>query len=446
MLAISLTAAAPAGARQGGPEISFPEEPWSWRDRAALVMDHDSLTAALREHGYRYAGNAEIYVAEIIPGVGQHALVMYDAGQGAFSQNFWPASSVKLLAAVAALEYAGTYGFAGDAEISGSWIGDRTIRSVYEPAIIRSDNLSYDLLVRLAGIDFINLEFAPAHGLDSVTIGTAFTEVSVAYSPSYSLTEWIQLGDMPISTPPWADALPKTRTIPARNASRYYRSNNTDLFDLSEVVRRVLLHDEIPAEHRFTLSEGDLQALTAALCAYEPAHYRPGAAEAFGDDVLVCGKSGWWDRTADEEEGADAEPPPPACTDVALITDPGTGRRLLLAATGGCGGGGLAALAGPAIRAVAGLWGTPLQRDAGLPVGVELAAGDGVLAVSIETDAAGAIVQIDDGDPVVASSRDGRLVADLAMPADGPHLLVVTGLTFGVKTAYRSVGFEISGN
>jgi len=90
------------------------------------------------------------------------------------------------------------------------------------------------------------------------------------------------------------------------------------------------------------------------------------------------------------------------------------------------------------------LWGTPLQRDAGLPVGVEWAAGDGILAVSLETDAAGAIVQIDGGEPIVASLRDGRLVAELAMPANGPHLLVVTGLTFGVKTAYRSVGFEVS--
>ncbi|MCJ7726947.1 MAG: hypothetical protein MUP76_11255, partial [Acidimicrobiia bacterium] len=168
----------------------------------------------------------------------------------------------------------------------------------------------------------------------------------------------------------------------------------------------------------------------------------------FGDDAEVCGKSGWWDRTPEETEGeGEAEPaPPPACTDVALIIDPDTGRRLLLAGTGGCGGSELGALAEPAIRALSGLSGTPLQMDAGLPMEIELAAGDGVVEVSIETDAAGAVVWIDGGDPVVAYRLDGRLGARLPMPGDGPHLLVVTGVDFGVKTAYRAVDFEVSGN
>jgi len=437
--------AAPVSARGARPVITIPEEPSSWRHRAELLMDHESLGPALREQGYRHAGNAEIYVAEIVPGTGQPALVMYDAGQGAFSQNFWPASSLKLLATVAALEYAGELGFSGGASISGSWIGGRTIRSIYEPALIRSDNRSYDLLVRIAGLDFLNQQFLPSHGLDSMTIGSDLSGLSVRVSPAYTLTERVPVGEAPITLPPYIVDFTRRESVGSRSSSRSYRSNNTDLFDLGEVVRRVMLHDQIPAEHRFSLSESDVEALAAALCISEPAHYRPGALAVWGADAEVCGKSGWWDRTPDEEEGEEAEVPPPSCTDVALITDPDTGRRLLLAATGGCGGGGLAALVQPAMWAIADLWGTPLQADAGLPIGVELAPGDGLLRVVIDTAAAGAIIRIDDGQPVVASRQEGRLEVALPMPDDGPHLLVVIGLTFGVQTAYRAVDFEVSG-
>ena len=363
----------PAGAAQVEPQITLSIEPSSWRERAALLMDHDSLGPALREEGYRWAGNAEIYVAEIVPGVGQPALILFDAGQGAFSQNFWPASSVKLLAAVAALEYIGSWGgFTGDARITGSLIGDRTTRSIYEPAIVRSDNCSYDLLVKIAGLDFINLEFAPAHGLDSVTIGSAFTDLNPRSSPSYVLNGWVPVPEDASSPhPPRILELPVRTSVPARSASYAYRSNNLDLFDLGEVMRRVLLDAEVPDEHRFSLADDDVAGLTAALCTSEPAHYRAGATEVFGEDALVCGKSGWWERTPEEEEGEEEkEPSPPPCTDVALITDPDTGRRVLLAATGGCSGSGLAALAAPALRAVDRLRGTPLQLDAGADGGV----------------------------------------------------------------------------
>ena len=86
-----LLAAIPAGARQSGPVVTISGEPSGWKDRARLVMDHDSLASALRDGGYYFAANAEIYLAELVPGVGQSALMTYDAGQGAFSQDFWPA-------------------------------------------------------------------------------------------------------------------------------------------------------------------------------------------------------------------------------------------------------------------------------------------------------------------------------------------------------------------
>jgi len=442
LVGLLLLVAAPVGAQQADPVVTISGESSGWKERARLVMDHHSLSSALRGCGYYFASNAEIYMAEVIPGVGQSALVMYDAGQGAFSQDFWPASSVKLLAAVAALEYIGMFGFAGGTEVSGSWIGDRTVRSVYEPAIIRSDSVSYDLLIQIAGVDFINREFVPGHGLDSVTIGSDLSGLSILQSPSYVLTDWMPVGDIPVSMSPEIEALPIRRTVPARSASRYYRSNNIDLFDLAEVVRRVMLADEIAVDHRFDLEDDDLAGLSTALCAARPAHYAAGAIRVYGEDATVCGKSGWWEHTIDPEEDG-GEAPPPSCIDVALITDPDTGRRVLLAATGECGGGGLAALAAPALEAAAVLSGTPLQADAGLPIEAVLTSGEGVLEVSLETGAQRALVYVDDDPPVVAVRRGERLEASVTLPGDGPHLLVVVGVSFGAEVGYRAIDFEV---
>ncbi len=442
-----LLAAVPAGARQSDPVVTISGEPSGWKDRARLVMDHDSLASALRDGGYRFASNAEIYMAEVAPGVGQPALVMYDAGQGAFSQNFWPASSVKLLAAVAALEYIGAAGFAGDAEIAGSWIGDRTARSIYESAIVHSDNRSYDLLVRIAGVDFINREFIPRHGLDSATIGSDLSGLSILVSPSYVLTEWVPAEQISAYLPPSVKVVPVRHTVESRRASGYYRSNNIDLFDLAEVVRRVMLADEVAADHRFGLEEEDIAGLSAALCAAEPAHFESGAARVYGEDAVVCGKSGWWEHTVDpeeEEEEEEAPQAPPSCTDVALMSDPDTGRRVLLAATGGCGGAGLAALAAPALEAAAVLFGTPLQADAGVPIDAVLTNGDGWLEVSLETTAQWALVYVDDARPVVAVRRGDRLETSVTLPADGPHLLVVVGVSYGSQVGYRAIDFEVS--
>jgi hypothetical protein len=443
-----LLAAVPAGARQSDPVVTISGEPSGWKDRARLVMDHDSLASALRDGGYRFASNAEIYMAEVIPGVGQPALMMYDAGQGAFSQNFWPASSVKLLVAVAALEYIGTMGFAGDAEISGSWIGDRTVRSIYEPAIVHSDNRCYDLLVRIAGIDFINREFIPRRGLDSATIGSDLSGLSILVSPSYVLTEWVPAEEISPSLPPSVKVLPVRHTVESRRASGYYRSNNIDLFDLAEVVRRVMLADEIAAEHRFGLEDEDIAGLSIALCAAKPAHYESGAARVYGEDAVVCGKSGWWEHIIDpeeeEEEEEEAPPVPPSCTDVALISDPDTGRRVLLAATGGCGGAGLAALAAPALEAAAVLFGTPLQADAGVPIDATLMNDGGLLEISLETTAQWALAYVDGDRPAVAVRRGDRLETSVTLPGDGPHLLVVVGVSYGARVGYRAIDFEVS--
>jgi hypothetical protein len=303
-----------------------------------------------------------------------------------------------------------------------------------------------------------------------VVVGSNFSGLGVLSSPGYTATREV----LPEELPPvrrWSgEPITLVRDIPGRNASRHYGDNDADLFDLGEVIRRVMLHDEIPAAHRFHLEAGDLEALEEALCDAEPAHFESGARRVLGDDAEVCGKSGWWDRTPSEEEaaagtaqeggqggeageggeggeGGEEEPVvlPPGCTDVALITDPDTGRRFLLAATGGCGGGGLSALAGPALEAAAELDGPPLQLDAGVPMEVGVSAADDTLEVEIAGQVGWVLVRVDGGDPVVAARRGGPLRAEFPLPAAGRHVLIIQAIDFGVPVGYRAVDFEVSG-
>ena len=208
-----------------------------------------------------------------------------------------------------------------------------------------------------------------------------------------------------------------------------------------------MLADEISVDHRFDLEEDDIAGLSTALCAARPSHYAAGAARVYGEDAMVCGKAGWWEHIVDPEEEAgrkEEEAAPPSCTDVALISDPDTGRRVLLAATGGCGGDGLAALAAPALEAAAVLFGTPLQVDAGVTIDPTLTTTDDLLKVSLETTAQWALVYVDGDLPVVAVRRGDRLEASVALPNDGPHLLVVVGVSYGARVGYRAIDFEVS--
>jgi heme A synthase len=118
-----------------------------------------SLDAALVAAGYRVPPGANVYAAKVTKTAGGVAYDDYQAGGGALAPNFWPASSIKVLAAVGALEFVGRQGFTGAATVRFGGGPPRTIKSIYEGAIRVSSNADYDLLVEIAGVDWLNSEF-----------------------------------------------------------------------------------------------------------------------------------------------------------------------------------------------------------------------------------------------------------------------------------------------
>lgn len=280
--------------------------------RALPLSSPRSLEPALGALGYQLPPGAAVYAARITTEGGALAYDDYQAGGGAMASDFWPASSIKVLAAVGALEFVAEQGFTGAATVRFGNEAPRTIRSIYDAAIRDSANVEYDTLVRLAGVDWLNSQFLTAgRGFQATVIQKSYTVAgNVRSTPAVTITEG-----------------GRTATIPARTGGRVpgcAQVNCSNLFEMSESVRRVVLHGELPEPERFRISATDAAALTDALLAAE-GWFDPAVSRVLGPTARIYSKPGWVGRND--------------CLDVTLIE--ARGQRYLLSATvperhGGC--------------------------------------------------------------------------------------------------------------
>lgn len=264
-----------------------------WPDLATRAADSTSLAAA----GVTVPAGANVFAARIVEGGPAPAYMLYEAGGGGSSTSFYPASSIKVLASLGALELAYTSGFTGDAIVDGGY----SLAEYYDAAVRSSSNEDYDELVRIAGVDWLNEEFLPAHGYHSTRIQDAYAEGdSVAYSPPAELAEH-----------------GRAVTLPERDSREDYgcdAANCSTLAELVDSVRRVVLNDELPAEERFAIAPADVSGVQAALRGAD-SWIQPGVADVLGPDAEVYSKPGW-------TSGYD-------CVDVGLVDDT-AGHRYLI--------------------------------------------------------------------------------------------------------------------
>jgi len=272
-----------------------------------------ALGGLLAAKGYQLPANSSAYAVRVVDGPGGRTYQQFQAGGGALADNFWPASSIKVLAALGALDFARSLGFTGAATVAFAGEGDKsTIRSIYEAAIRDSSNYDYDTLVRIAGVDRLNSVFlTAANGFPVTSITRPYAENDVANSPAMTLEEGS-----------------KRTVVPARVGTlkpECDAGNCSNLFEMTESVRRIVLDDQLPPEQRFNLDPADLKDLRQALL--DAGGFFPPAVKAvFGDGAKIYSKPG-------DTEDFD-------CLDVALI-ESAAGKRYLLAATvpqasGGC--------------------------------------------------------------------------------------------------------------
>ena len=246
--------AAPTPAAPVAPAVVAPA---SLGPRALPLSTPASIDTALAATGYRFPAGAGVYAAKITKEGGGLAYEDYQGGVGALGTNFWPASSIKVLAAIGALEFVGQQGFTGAATVAFGSGAPRTIRSIYDAAVRISDNAAYDALVEIAGVDFLNKEFlTPARGFPVTVIQRSYTVGgNLRVQPAMTITEGS-----------------KKVVIPARNGkvdTDCPQGQCSNLFEMSESVRRLVLHNEIPQAERFKIASTDVIGLNSALLGAE---------------------------------------------------------------------------------------------------------------------------------------------------------------------------------
>jgi hypothetical protein len=269
-------------------------DPLAWAGRVRQAVDDTTLADA----GLQLPEGANVFAARIFDGGSAPAYAFYEAGGGGFTGSFFPASSIKLLAALGALDFARGLGLTGSALIDGDW----SVRDTYDAALRWSSNEDYDELVRIAGVEWLNRQFLPEHGYPATAIQEPYGgDEQVSSSPEMVLSE----GGRDVD-------------VPERDGEDDYGcggGNCSTLFEMTDALRRVVLDDELPAAERFDLDPADIAGLQDALAGAE-GFIAPGVADALGPDVRMFTKPGW-------VPGLD-------CVETSLIVDQATGHRFLL--------------------------------------------------------------------------------------------------------------------
>jgi hypothetical protein len=404
---------------------------WRWDRKARRVIDRGTLPAAFRRAGYALPEGAAVYAVRVVPGLAGPAYVLYEAGLGAFSPDFWPASTVKLLAALAALEYVRELGFTGAARVAFDPATADSLRAIVDRSIRVSSNSDYDLTLLLAGVDRLNREFLTAErGFPTTVLQRSYMGLGVPDSPECTLEEG-----------------GRSRVLAARPAQNDYGcldgGNCANLFELTEALRRLVLHDELPASEQFALDPADRAALLDALCVADSSSFLDGAVRVLGAPPRICHKTG---SVRDRD-----------FLDHALLEDPATGTRWLLAATVPDQGGAteskaaLSELAAQVLRTLRGrTGGFALQPDAGVPLVVQLdREGRGRRAkvvLTVDAPGADAVTLFLDGRPLGdAAPEEGRFVLRPDRPPRDDHLLTVHASRAGALVGYRSLRLAFGG-
>ena len=286
-LTIWLLAPSPASARRstGLPRLATVSD---WYQRASLLSDRRALLQVLGNG--TVPDGSFLLATRIVRGVGQPGYELYSLGNSAFAyswKKYWPASTVKLVATVGALRTLKTYGLNGNAVVEmrdadGSYRGP--VFRLYQRALIKSTNVDYNRLVEIAGFDALNRHhFNARWGTPRMVLQRRYTHPT----PTANLRD---------SPPIRFQKGSKRGVIPARHGTLTHprcpeEANCVTLFELQEVLRRLMLHDEIPEEQRFPLAKIDRRRIRAALL---KSHKKidGAAASALGKDVRVYNKAG----------------------------------------------------------------------------------------------------------------------------------------------------------
>ncbi len=188
-------------------------------------------------------------------------------GTGRIKDDWNPGSTIKIFSAVGAAIYLKSKGF--DARATASFHDPNGITHRYKvsdlltDALQKSDNLSHNRLVQLQGHDFLN--------------GKILKPLSYAgIHKAYDQPQWLEVtgGTEWLKRSPQIDLElgPKKRTIQARSSTGSYKCAGSSacatLEDLAKVMRRIMLHEQLPVSQRYNVGSYELRTIRKALQAH----------------------------------------------------------------------------------------------------------------------------------------------------------------------------------
>jgi hypothetical protein len=186
-------------------------------------------------------------------------------GETGEATDFWPASTIKLYAAIAALELLEerdlpleTTAIFEHREADGPWVVDcaRTMREMLHAVFRRSSNEDYTLLLRLVGIDRINTHFLiPQRGFPHSALMRGYVlgrPYGYVREEAQRITLRGREGRIERVEHTWSGrfyAQERGGTIiDARTG------NVTSARELAECLRRVIFHEHLPPAERYEIS------------------------------------------------------------------------------------------------------------------------------------------------------------------------------------------------
>ena len=403
-----------------------------WFAMARALADQQSLAAHYRGVGFDPHPYSRVLTVAVRPGVDQPRYFYYSLGDTGFAvprQFFHPASTVKLAASIGALRTVGALGLTGDVQLEfddgeGHYNG-KLADSVHE-ALMHSSNRDYNRLVRIAGFDALNVDYiSPRWGLPEMAVQARYGSrngPTLRTSPAIRYRE----GE-------------KTGELPAREGKSKHpgcRGNCATLFELHDVQRRIILHDELPEDQRFPIDARDVARMRETMRITRK-RFGKVPEEAFGAPVEIFNNVGRIPRLALLEN--------------ATMIEPKSGRRLFIVASVAFPAalGDSDAEVVPRLRALVrpsldmtlatAVAGPGLQHDAGVQPQLTVAANPtgGVLVV-VETD-----TDVDtrvwiDRQPLTrrTTGRPAAFTGEAMTP--GEHVVVVELGPEGAPTGYRA--------
>lgn len=234
---------------------------------ASAGVDRSSLPAALRKERFQAPASFKAFVIDVTFGPGRKSIKAerrYDFdGTSDDVENWNPASSVKIFAAVGALKKVRSLGFSPKARVTFHGTKDRefVVGDLVRLALQKSDNIAYDRLVQLAGFDYLHQKvFTRANGFRNVGLMRAYEPSTwtaqgenpdLRHSPAITLREGRRKKEIPAQV---GDAPTSCRSAACAS-----------LQDLGECIRRIMLAEQLAPSASFGLPARDLTLLRRSM-------------------------------------------------------------------------------------------------------------------------------------------------------------------------------------